>query len=510
MRLLKTNNFFKEMKKYFLLFLFSILLLSCSKGGKVTLTGKVTGGSPLERIELIETSGIATLPLTNFGVDAKGNFSQTVDIPKDGVYLLTYAGRTSFLFLKGGDKVDLQFNGMTFPTDMKISGDAKANTEYLMESQQFINQYLNKLDQSLVTKKEEDFIKELDKYKADITKKMDEIAKTKKPDSDVEKFNKRELDVTMLMISSQYSNMHGQATNDPNYKPSVKLSDYQKKLENESYIEDMPSYRTYLISNLSAAVQKFFETQKNAAPSSNAQMFSKFLDTQKDLSDKEKDYLLAAIASQYDLQNPNNPKIPEILSFVDTKIKNSKIKEDLKRVGEAIYGLKAGTDFSKTELVKQDGKKSSLAELKGKPTAVVFYASWNPYLTQNTVPVLKEMVKFYSSKMNFAYVNLDDTQDQFLKTSKAVFNGVTGTNFYGNGGLNSEIAKQFAVYGFKMPSFVILDKDGKVLSKTFLNIGDPELVDALNKASGLQAPASPQAPQMMPPMPQQAPAPATK
>ena len=108
--------------------------------------------------------------------------------------------------------------------------------------------------------------------------------------------------------------------------------------------------------------------------------------------------------------------------------------------------------------------------------------------------------------MNFAFVDLDDTQEQFVKTSKAVFNGVTGTNFYGTGGVNSEIAKQFAVYGFKMPSFVILDKDGKVLSKTFLNIGDPELVDALNKASGLQAPTAPQMPQMPQQMPQQAPA----
>ena len=90
------------MKKYFLLFLFSILLLSCSKGGKITLSGNVKNGSPLERIELIEASGVATLPITNFGVDAKGNFTQNVEIPKDGIYVLTYGGRNSFLYLKGG------------------------------------------------------------------------------------------------------------------------------------------------------------------------------------------------------------------------------------------------------------------------------------------------------------------------------------------------------------------------------------------------------------------------
>lgn len=495
------------MKKYFLLFLFSILLLSCSKGGKVTISGNVKNGSPLERIELIEASGVATLPITNFGVDAKGNFTQNVEIPKDGIYVLTYGGRNSFLYLKGGNKVNLQIDSMLFPNDVKISGDAKANTEYIKEGQEFINQYMSKINPSVVSKGEDEFLKELDKYKADITKKLEEIAKAKKPDSDVVKFNKRELDVTMLLISTQYENMHGQATNNPNYKPSAKYIDYQKKLENEDYVADMPTYRSYMLNKLSSSLQKYFEANKDIKVNSNTEMFSKFLDTQKDLSDGTKDYLLATVASQYDIQ-PNNPKIPELIKFLDTKIKNANLKADLKKIEEAVYGIKLGTDYSKTELLKQDGKKSSLSELKGKPTTVFFYASWNPYFNENAAPVLKEMVKFYGSKMNFAFVNLDDTKDQFMKTSKAVFNGVKGVSFYGEGGLNSEIAKQFAVYGFKLPSFVILDKDGKVMSKNFLNIGDPELVDALNKASGLQAPTAAPVPQMMPQMQQPAAAPA--
>ncbi len=76
------------------------------------------------------------------------------------------------------------------------------------------------------------------------------------------------------MISSQYESMHWPATNDPKYKAGAKLLDFQKGLENESYVEDMPNYRNYVISKLSAGFQKFFEGQKNAAPTSNVQMFS--------------------------------------------------------------------------------------------------------------------------------------------------------------------------------------------------------------------------------------------
>ena len=186
--------------------------------------------------------------------------------------------------------------------------------------------------------------------------------------------------------------------------------------------------------------------------------------------------------------------------MLNSKVKSESMKADLKKVEEAIYGLPVGTDYSKTELVKLDGKKSSLSELKGKPTVALFYASWNPYINQSVIPVMKEMVKFYGTKINFAFVNLDDTQDQFVKTSKAMFTGIQGNNYYATGGMKSEIAKKFAVYGFKMPSFIIIDKDGKISSKTYLNIADPALVDGLNKASGLQAPTGiPQTPEMMAP-----------
>ena len=42
-----------------------------------------------------------------------------------------------------------------------------------------------------------------------------------------------------------------------------------------------------------------------------------------------------------------------------------------------------------------------------------------------------------------------------------MFKDIKGVNFYGENGMKAEIIKQFAVYGFKMPNFVILDKDGK-------------------------------------------------
>jgi hypothetical protein len=54
----------------------------------------------------------------------------------------------------------------------------------LTESQKYINDYLSKINQSVASKNESEFLKELDKYKKEITAQLDKIADSKKPDSD--------------------------------------------------------------------------------------------------------------------------------------------------------------------------------------------------------------------------------------------------------------------------------------------------------------------------------------
>ena len=93
------------MKTYFLVLLFSILAVSCSK--KVEVKGNFAGGSPLERIEFIEASGVATLPLTNIGVDSKGSFTGSFEAPKNGMYIMTYAGKQAMVYLKGGQTLNI-------------------------------------------------------------------------------------------------------------------------------------------------------------------------------------------------------------------------------------------------------------------------------------------------------------------------------------------------------------------------------------------------------------------
>jgi len=481
------------MKKYFLVLLLALFAVSCSK--KVEVKGKVTGGSPLERMEFIEASGVGTLPLANIGLDKDGNFSGSFEAPKSGMYLINYAGNQAFVYLKGGQEFNFTANAFNFAETIKIAGDAQKNNDFIKETQKFVSTYASKINMGgLLAKNEAEFLKEAQKIKADLEKNIDDTAKKVGPDSDVVNFKKDEVTASILGLLSQYEINHPMATQNPSFKTSQNFKDYVKSLEkdNDKLVKNQPIYRNYLLNKLSSDYQTFANNNKsNLEKSTNSELFAKFLDTRKDLSQVSKDYLLAFIMGQYDINPSLDAKGKEkIAKLIEEKIKDSNVKKDLERVLFVVSGPKIGEAVDDNGLIKQDGKAFKYADVKGKPALLMFYTSWNPYISESTVPVLKEISNFYKSKMNFVFINLDDTKDQFVKTNNALLKGLPGSNVYAEGGINSKFANKWGIYSFKMPSYILLDKDGKVASKFFFRLGDQEMVAELDKLTGLKAPSA--------------------
>ncbi|SDJ53374.1 TlpA family protein disulfide reductase [Chryseobacterium jejuense] len=489
------------MKKYLLLFIIAIFVMSCSK--KVEVKGKITGSSPLERIEFVEASGVGTLPLINIGLDKEGNFSGSFEAPKDGMYVINYANKQNLIYLEGGQKVNISGNAMTFPNEYVITGDAKKNNDFLTATQKFLGEYGNKIDlRQLMAGDEASFVKGMQKVEADINKNVDDLAAKNNPSKALLEWKKNDVKVTILNLLANYEMSHGAMAGNPAYKASKALTDYQTKLDNdkEAMVKTIPLYRQYLLVKMTPDFQKYAEANsKNKTGITTSEMFAKYLSTKKDISQTAKDYLLAFVMAQADIHpTTTTANIDKIKKLIDTDIKDATIKSDLLKMQMAITGLKIGDVAPEAALVKQDGKAYKLSENKGKPYVLFFYASWNPYIAEATVPVLKEVVNFYKSKMNFVFVNVDDTKDQFIKTSNSLLKGIQGVNVYGEKGMESDIAKKYGVYGFKLPCFVIIDKDGKIASRSFVNLGEQELVTILDKLTGLAAPKVDPGAQMQP------------
>ena len=485
------------MKHYFLVFILAIFATSCSK--KVDFKGTVKGGSPLERVEFIEASGVATLPLINTGIDKNGNFAGTFDAPKDGMYVITYAGKENLIYLKQGQNLEISGNGETFPQEFTITGDAKNNNDFLQAVQKNMITYTQSLDlQKKMDSDEKAFVADMHKIDADLMKNIEENADKFKADKKAVEWKKNDIRTGMLSLLPQYEAYKKQTSGNPAYKSTKLFTDFEESLQKDKdlMVKDHPAYRNYLLTKMSEDFGKFAEGKpKGAVEPTTSELFSEYLKKRTELSQTTKDYLLAYIISQADLQPSATKEAQDKVSkIIDEEIKDATIKKDLKAIQFALGGLRIGEPLPEASLVAADGKPFKTADFKGKPTLLMFYASWTPYIKDSTIPILNQVIGFYKNEMNFAFINFDDTKEQFAKTSKALFTGTPGTNYYADGGLNSDFAKKFGIYGFKLqPSFLILDKEGKVSSKLFFNLGDPELVTALDKASGLTAPAVQQA-----------------
>lgn len=490
-QLFKKNINTIMIKKYLLFFAIALFVMSCSK--KVEVKGKIAGSSPLERIEFVEASGVATLPLINMSLDKDGNFAGEFEAPKNGMYVINYAGKQSLIFLKGGQKVNISGSAMTFPNEFVVTGDAKNDNDFFQASQKFLGSYGQTLNiQELISGDEAKFVKGMQKIEADINKNIDENVKKFNPGKEVIDWKKTDAKVAILNLMVNYEMSKKQTSGNPSFKMGKTFTDYENKLQEnkDAMVKMSPFYRQYLLTKMSSDFQKFAQSKSQGKTDiTTSELFSQFLKDKKEVSQTEKDYLLAFVIAQSDIHPQTPAKTSDkIKKIIEEDIKDSAIKSDLKKMQFTINGFKVGDDAPEASLVKQDGKSYKLSENKGKPYMLVFYASWNPYIAEGTVPVLKEVADFYKSKMNFVYVNLDDTKEQFVKTSNAMLKGIPGTNVYGEGGLNSDIAKKYGIYGFKLPNFIIVDKNGKIASRPFVNLGDPELVTILDKQTGLSAP----------------------
>lgn len=478
------------MKKYFLLLILTIFAVSCSK--KVEIKGKITGGSPLDRIEIIEASGVKALPLINMGIDKNGVFTGSFEAPKDGMYFLTYAGNTNMIYLKGGQTLEISGNSQTFPMDFVVNGEAKANNEFLKQFQKAFENYASKIQMPvLLGKDEKAFITEFKKIKKDIFKIIDEQADKSGADKSVKQYKKDESTARLAGLLDAYEENHGQATANPNFKVSKNYKELKEELnkDQDRLVKDFPMYREYQLNKLNADFQKYLSSQNLNAPQQPmmSEVFGKYLKTRKDLSTIKKDYFFAYVMAQSDLNFMNDKQYNKISKLIDEHISDANIKKDMKELQVVLMGQKAGTQ-PELKLKSKDGKTPQLSDLKGKPTLVMFYTSWNPNIAIMTIPVVKEVTDFYKTKMNYAYVNLDDTKEQFVKTSTSMLKGFIGKHFWVDGGINSDTARNFGLYGFKTPSFIILDKDGKIYGRPFFNLGDPEFVKTMTKITGIQAP----------------------
>lgn len=468
------------MKKAFYYLLFLLIITSCSK--KVEFQGKIEGMSPLDRVEFIEASGVATLPLVNVGIAPNGTFKGEFKAPKNGIYLMTYGGSQKLIYVKKGQKLNIQ--GNVFSDEISFHGDGKNNNTFLIKIQEELSKYVEGIDfDQKFSLPQSAFIKEVKSFHQDLKKKTEDVAKEHKADSEVINWKLDDLRVGVLDILFKYKELN-------KVKPNKDFLAFEKELKDneDQLIEEFPAYRSYLLNELTDEFDAYF--QKNGKGKIDvfaSEVFVEFLKTKPNLSNVAKDYLTAFVMAQMDItQQTEFDKIQKIRNLIDKEIHTKSVKEDLNKVVNALGGLKMGENAPNGSLLSADDKSIKISDFKGKPTVLIFYSSWTQNLIEE-IEAFTKLVDFYNKEVNFVAINFDDTKVQFKKTSSIALKNIGVINAYADKGLASEVAEKYFIYGFKLkPTYMVLDKDSKVASPFYFYVDDKRFTDTLDKLSGLK------------------------
>jgi hypothetical protein len=118
-----------------------------------------------------------------------------------------------------------------------------------------------------------------------------------------------------------------------------------------------------------------------------------------------------------------------------------------------------------------NGGPFDMVQLRGKLVVVYYWASWNQQRCVADFALLKQLMDTYAPKgLALVCVNLDNTAEEaaaFLQRSPA-----PGLHVFQPGGLDSPLATQYGV--MVLPNLFLVDKDGKVLSRTVQQVGSLE------------------------------------
>lgn len=120
-----------------------------------------------------------------------------------------------------------------------------------------------------------------------------------------------------------------------------------------------------------------------------------------------------------------------------------------------------GKDFDLTGQTLGAGASFDIKTLKGKPTVVYYWASWNGAATSDFNKI-RLALQTYTGKVELVCVNLDNAQGDAVKFLQA--NNVAGTHLFASGGLDSALATQYGIT--VLPNMFLVGADGKVVSRS--------------------------------------------
>ncbi|TDO96589.1 TlpA family protein disulfide reductase [Flavobacterium sp. 245] len=446
------------MKKAFFLLLIVALYSFTTQEETTIVSGKITNTEN----GIIKIKG----DFVNKEIKLKpdGSFSENLKLDYDGVYKIETTKNSIPVYLTKDSKLIINADDTNLASTLKFTGNGSVENQYLAKKQlitsAIADEELYKLDESV-------FLKKLQEIKNSVNTLY---LKTKFTNSDFKAKEARSIHYLEQKHLLFYTKQHYYLAKQYDFKVSEKYPKFDDTI-------DLDNNSDFLFSNeyQGIVIIKFYEKMKGDEGSFYLTAKNSIPEIKTLKSQSIKNRLIENFTNDVSLENLNYDKTyQEYLSITSDPI----IKQKLTANYNTTKALQPGNPSPKFDYENQKGGKTSLENLKGKYIYIDLWATWcGPCREQ--IPFLQKVEEQYKGKnLEFVSISIDALKDQPKWSKFVVEKQLGGIQLLAENEWESKFVKDYAVWG--VPTFILLDPNGNIVTARAPKPSDPKLIDLLN------------------------------
>ncbi len=451
------------MKNFIIIMSAVLFCISCSSAPQDSVLNIKVNAPVAEEVVVVCHNDINVLPLDDEG---RATFTLKGD---DMAYLKLFHGQESLLlYMEKGDDASLSFGGQDIKGTYIFEGEKAPAVKYLNTV-------------SLVALPDQDYALPFDEYKTRLDAKAADAVKLMKANglSSVGDFEKNEADRIRYSYAApliMYPMAHRIMTGDMEYQPG---EDYYDVIE--SYVvEDqrlacIDEYRAF-VAEAMHVLDPEGRNMTSVYPKTVAQMkfaADRFSDS------KVREIIMHHIAAAY-VDNFGVSGIEEMENLYHTYVKDATLtasyaakrdRWDLSRPGKRSPGFRAAD---------VEGKEYALADFRGKYVYIDMWATWCAPCKRE-MPYLKALEEeFKDAEIVFLGLSVDKDKEAWENMVRQ--GELTGVQLYLGPG--SRFQEGYRVEG--IPRFILLDKEGVIISNDMSRPSAKETAETLRNLEGIR------------------------
>lgn len=446
------------MKKIIYLFILPLFALNSVKVNAidyVLFSGTIE--NPVGKTASV-TNGEYTM---KFQLDEKNSFSDTLYIPSAGYYSFATGRESSAMYLNPGDVIKVSLNTEEFDESIAYSGKGAEKNNYL--AKKYMQSELNGPDFEGFFGSDENTFTTINNK---IFSSEEELLKNSSiADKNFIAVESKALKYDYIANLTNYEEYHIHFSQNAEFKVSdefyakLKGFDYTNEADYKTY----GSYRTIVANHYIEAIDTKEELEITFAS----------------IQDIKSDYIKNDLLTNFKYSfSPAHTNLKTFYTLLMETSTDEAYKEKLTTKYNLIKNLTPGNVSPSFTYPDKDGVEVSLDMLKGKFVYVDVWATWcGP--CKREIPYLKEMTKAFEGKdVAFVSISIDEQKDYEKWKTMLNEKEMDGIQLFADNAWASKFVKEYAIQG--IPRFILIDKEGIIISADADRPSNPELTELLN------------------------------